>query len=176
MAVSAGFGYMGASPFNLASSDEARVVLQTCCGSSRWVETMLRARPFATREAMLEQARTIWFALDERDWREAFSHHPTIGDRAALRQRFPATHHLSEREQAGVNAASDEVLDALADGNRRYLQKFGYIFIICASGKSAEEMLEQLQSRLENDPVTEIKIAAEEQAKITELRLRAALA
>ena len=136
---------------------------------------MLRARPFATREAMLEQARAIWFALDEHDWREAFSHHPTIGDRAALRQRFPATQHLSEREQAGVNAAPDEVLDALAEGNRRYLEKFGYIFIVCATGKSAEEMLEQLRLRLESDPAAEIGIAAEEQAKITDLRLRAAM-
>lgn len=163
---------MDASPFNVATSDEARRVLQTCCGSSRWVEAMLRARPFATREAMLEQARTIWFALDERDWREAFSHHPPIGDREALRQRFPATHHLSEREQAGVTAAPDEVLDALAEGNRRYLEKFGYIFIICASGKSAEEMLVEIRARLAHDPATEIRIAAEEQARITELRLR----
>ncbi len=166
---------MDASSFNVATSDEARRMLQTCCGSSRWVEAMLRARPFATREAMLEQARTIWFALDEHDWREAFNHHPAIGDREALRQRFPATHHLSEREQAAVSAAPDAVLDALAEGNRRYLEKFGYIFIICASGKSAEEMLLELRARLANDPTTEISTAAEEQARITERRLRTAM-
>jgi 2-oxo-4-hydroxy-4-carboxy-5-ureidoimidazoline decarboxylase len=136
---------------------------------------MLRARPFATSDAMLEQARAIWFGLDERDWREAFSHHPMIGDRETLRQRFPATHHLSEREQACVSGAPDDVLDALAEANRRYLEKFGYIFIICATGKSAKDMLEQLQARLENDSVVELRKAAEEQGKITELRLRAAL-
>jgi 2-oxo-4-hydroxy-4-carboxy-5-ureidoimidazoline decarboxylase len=160
---------------NVAPSDEARRVLATCCGSSRWVETMLRARPFETPEAMLEQARAIWFALDEQDWREAFGHHPAIGDRAALARRFPTTGHLSEREQAGVSGASDDVLDGLAECNRRYLHKFGYIFIVCAAGKSAAEMLELLQTRLHNDPATEIRTAAEEQARITELRLRAAI-
>lgn len=136
---------------------------------------MLRARPFETREAMLAQARTIWFALEERDWREAFADHPAIGDRAALARRFPATHHLSEREQDGVSAASDVVLDGLAEGNRRYRERFGYTFIVCATGKSAAHMLELLHDRLGNDPVVEIRMAAEEQAKITELRLRAAL-
>jgi 2-oxo-4-hydroxy-4-carboxy-5-ureidoimidazoline decarboxylase len=120
---------------------------------------------------MLAQARAIWFALDERDWREAFADHPAIGDRAALARRFPETHHLSEREQAGAGAASDVVLDGLAEGNRRYREKFGYTFIVCATGKSAVEMLEQLETRLPNDPAREIQIAADEQAKITELRL-----
>jgi len=165
----------GLPAFNVATPDAARRVLESCCGSLRWVEAMLRARPFKAREGLLEEARAVWFALDERDWREAFSHHPAIGDRAALAQRFAATRHLSEREQAGVGAASADVLEALADGNRRYLDKFGYVFIVCATGKSAEEMLEQLQARLENDAAREIRIAAEEQAKITALRLRAVL-
>ena len=91
----------------------------------------------------------MWDALDERDWREAFTHHPKIGDRDALRARFPATHALSTREQAGVDGATDAVLDALAEGNRRYEARFGYIFIVCASGLGAGEMLSMLQARLE---------------------------
>jgi 2-oxo-4-hydroxy-4-carboxy-5-ureidoimidazoline decarboxylase len=166
---------MGAwSEFNLAPPQDARRLLQACCGSSRWVEAMVKARPFQTRELLVADARAVWFDLEESDWREAFSHHPAIGDRTALARRFPGTHHLSEREQAGVSAASDDVLEALAEGNRRYLETFGYVFLICATGKTANEMLEQLRTRLENDPVVEIRIAAEEQAKITELRLRAA--
>lgn len=132
---------------------------------------MIARRPFASRDALLAAAREEWFALSPDDWREAFSHHPKIGDREALRARFPATHHLSEREQAGVSGASDDVLEALAEGNLAYEQKFGHIFIVCATGRSAEEMLAALRARLVNDVDTEIRIAAGEQAKITALRL-----
>ena len=133
---------------------------------------MLARRPFGSREALLTAARDEWFALDEADWREAFTHHPRIGDRESLRARFPSTAHLSAREQSGVSAASDEVLDALAAGNRAYEEKFGFIFIVFASGKSAEEMLGLLRARLGNDdPGREIRIAAGEHARITERRL-----
>jgi 2-oxo-4-hydroxy-4-carboxy-5-ureidoimidazoline decarboxylase len=154
-----------------ASPEEARRLLARACGSSRWVERMLGRRPFGSREALLSAARAEWDTLDERDWREAFTHHPKIGDREALRERFPSTHALSAREQAGVDRALDAVLDALADGNRRYEERFGYIFIVCASGLSAGEMLAMLNARLGNDPGHEIRIAAGEQAKITALRL-----
>ena len=154
-----------------AERDEARRLLVQACGSSRWAERMLARRPFGSREALLSAARVEWDDLSADDWREAFSHHPKIGDREMLRQRFPATHALSSREQAGVDTASDAVLDALAEGNRRYEDKFGYIFIVCASGLSAAEMLAKLTDRLGNDPAREILIAAAEQAKITALRL-----
>jgi 2-oxo-4-hydroxy-4-carboxy-5-ureidoimidazoline decarboxylase len=157
--------------FNEAAPGDARRMLLTCCGSTRWADRLLRRRPFKTREDLFAAAREEWFALTQDDWLEAFRHHPKIGDRTALRQRFPATHHLSEREQAGVSGASDQVIDALADGNRTYEARFGYIFIVCATGRSADEMLTMLRERLGNDPVREIRIAAEEQAKITELRL-----
>jgi 2-oxo-4-hydroxy-4-carboxy-5-ureidoimidazoline decarboxylase len=134
---------------------------------------MLGRRPFGSQEALMTAARDEWFALSEEDWREAFSHHPRIGDVADLRRRFPATHALSAREQRGVTGVSGEVLSALAEANRAYLERFGYIFIICASGRSAEEMLDALQRRLRNDPAVEILIAAEEQARIMELRLSA---
>lgn len=134
---------------------------------------MLARRPFGTEEALLQAARDVWFGLSNADWKEAFSHHPKIGDRESLRHRFAATRHLSEREQAGVEAASDEVLTALANANRDYENTFGHIFIVCAAGRTADEILGMLRDRMENDPHIEIRIAAEEQAKITDLRLRA---
>jgi 2-oxo-4-hydroxy-4-carboxy-5-ureidoimidazoline decarboxylase len=154
-----------------ATGDEARALLRRCCGAARWVEGMMARRPFASRAALFGAARDVWFGLERADWLEAFGHHPTIGDRESLRERFASTAHLSEREQAGVAGASGDVLSALADGNREYEQKFGYIFIVCATGKSAAEMLGLLRDRLPNPPETELKIATAEQAKITELRL-----
>lgn len=133
---------------------------------------MLGRRPFAGQDAALAAARDEWFRLSPDDWRDAFSHHPKIGDGESLRARFPLTHQLSAREQASVADAGDAVLDSLADGNERYQQKFGYIFIVCATGKRADEMLALLEARLPNDPETEIRIAAEEQARITAMRLR----
>ena len=155
-----------------ASDDEARQLLQSCCGSGRWIERMMTRRPFGAGDAALAAARDEWFALDPEDWIEAFDHHPRIGDRDALRRKFAATRALSEREQSGVGGASEDVLAALLEGNRAYEARFGYIFIVCATGKSAEEMLALLEARLPNDPATEILIAAEEHAKICDLRLR----
>jgi 2-oxo-4-hydroxy-4-carboxy-5-ureidoimidazoline decarboxylase len=156
---------------NRAPADEARQWLATCCGSTEWVERMLRRRPFGSDDQLLALARAEWFALTPDDWREAFRHHPKIGDRESLRARFPSTAALSESEQRGVTGASDMTLDALAEGNREYEDKFGYIFIVCATGKHADEMLGLLRERLGNDPQAELLTAAGEQAKITELRL-----
>ncbi len=132
---------------------------------------MLRRRPFGSDEQLRAVAHEEWWALTPTDWHEAFRHHPKIGDRESLRARFPATADLSSTEQRGVAGASDATLDALAEGNRAYEEKFGYIFIVCATGKSADEMLSLLRGRLCNDPETELLIAAGEQAKIMELRL-----
>lgn len=118
-------------------------------------------------------ARDEWFGLAPGDWLEAFRQHPKIGDRSALRARFPHTAHMSAHEQRGVDAASDTLLDALAEGNRVYEEKFGFIFIVCATGKTAAEMLGLLRARLANQADREIRAAAGEQAKITELRLLA---
>ena len=133
---------------------------------------MLARRPFGSRVGLLIAARDEWNALEPQDWREAFAHHPKIGDREALAARFPTTHELAAGEQAGIADATADVLDALAKGNRRYEEKFGYIFIVCATGRSAQEMLTLLEARLPNDEATELRIAAAEQAKITELRLQ----
>ena len=157
---------------DLAPAEEARQLLTTCCGSSAWVWRMLRRRPFMSTDRLVSLARDEWFGLTHTDWLEAFAHHPKIGDRDALARRFATTVHLSEHEQRGVDGASADVLDQLAAGNQAYEDKFGYIFIVCATGRSAAEILELLRARLPNDAAREIRIAAEEQAKITELRLR----
>jgi 2-oxo-4-hydroxy-4-carboxy-5-ureidoimidazoline decarboxylase len=156
-----------------AASADARATLSACCGSSGWVDRMLARRPFGGREALLQAAREEWFALRPDDWLEAFSHHPRIGDRASLAARFPATHHLSAREQDGMGGAPADVLTALADANQAYADRFGFIFIVCASGKTANEMLQLLRARLPNDRDTELRVAAEEQARITAIRLDA---
>jgi 2-oxo-4-hydroxy-4-carboxy-5-ureidoimidazoline decarboxylase len=132
---------------------------------------MMQRRPFVSDAKLLFAARNEWFGLTEADWLEAFSHHPRIGDRAALEGRFPGTHDLSSREQAGVGAAHDDVLTALAEANQAYVDRFGFIFIVCATGKSADEMLALLRERLPHDRATELRRAAEEQATITALRL-----
>ena len=132
---------------------------------------MMQRRPFGNDARLLFAARNEWFGLTEADWLEAFSHHPRIGDRAALEARFPKTHDLSSKEQAGIGAAHEDVLTALAEGNSAYFEKFGFIFIVCATGKGAAEMLAILRERLLRDRATELRTAAEEQAKITALRL-----
>jgi 2-oxo-4-hydroxy-4-carboxy-5-ureidoimidazoline decarboxylase len=154
-----------------ASEADARAFLTSCCGAMRWVERMLARRPFGSGERLMRIARDEWFALSPDDWREAFAHHPKIGDRAALGARFPQTAELSASEQSGVTNASEATLDALAALNRDYEARFGYIFIVCATGKSADEMLALLHARIGNPPEREIQIAAGEQAKITALRL-----
>jgi 2-oxo-4-hydroxy-4-carboxy-5-ureidoimidazoline decarboxylase len=150
---------------NAAPAHEARADLEICCGSRRWIERMMTRRPFATREAARSAAREEWFALGPADWRQAFDHHPTIGSTPASA--------ISGREQARVADAKEDVKQSLAEGNREYERRFGYIYIVCATGKSADEMLAMLRARLKNDPETEIRVAAEEHAKICELRLTA---
>ena len=135
---------------------------------------MLARRPFGSQGALLTAARDEWWALTEADWLEAFSHHPRIGDRAALEARFPQTHDLSAKEQSGIGIAGADVLEALAKANNDYFERFGFIFIVCATGKSAGEMLALLLARLQNDRATELRNAAEEQAEITASRLTGA--
>ena len=119
---------------------------------------------------LFEDAEEAWYECTEADWKEAFLHHPKIGDIDALRKRF-SSDQFAGNEQNSVNHASEKSLQLLAEGNKAYEEKFGYIFIVCATGKSVEEMLEFLNIRLRNSPDEEIKIAMEEQNKITKLRL-----
>ncbi len=153
---------------NGASTEE----LSRCNGSRRWVEAMVAARPFTSRTHLLGEAERLWWRLDETDWREAFSHHPRIGDDVAkLREKFGSTASWAAGEQAGVAAAGEATIQSLAAGNRAYEARFGHIFIVCASGLTAEEMLSRLTLRMDNTPANELRIAAGEQAKITRLRL-----
>ena len=162
---------MSITALNAMSPADARAALLRCCGSRRWADAMLARRPFASMADLLAAADAVWAGLDRADWLEAFAAHPRIGDLDGLRKKFAATADWSAGEQAGVAGAGEEVLRALAEGNRRYEERFGHIFIVCASGKTAGELLEQLEARLSHEPDRELAIAAAEQAKITRLRL-----
>jgi len=157
---------------NQLSEEEAKAELLRCCGSKRWAAQMLERRPFSGTPDLLAAAEDIWNALSAYDWIEAFSRHPKIGDLESLRAKFATTQKWAEGEQAGVKSAPEEVLKALAEGNERYEKKFGFIFIVNATGKGAEEMLRLLKERLSNDLATELKIAAAEQNKIIRIRLQ----
>jgi len=157
---------------NSLSREEAAAALTRCCGSARWVRGMLSRLPFASHTAMFAAAVEIWAQLGPDDYREAFSHHPEIGSNLEeLRKKYASTADWSRAEQSGALGASEATLHALRDGNRAYRERFGFSFIVCATGKSAEEMLSLLQARLKHSPDLELDIAATEQAKITHLRL-----
>jgi 2-oxo-4-hydroxy-4-carboxy-5-ureidoimidazoline decarboxylase len=162
---------MNLQELNTADNESARQELTRCCGSRRWVEKMIAQRPFKSKEELFEAADDIWQRLEKEDWLEAFSHHPKIGDVDSLRQKFATTKQWAEGEQKGVQAASEATLSALAEGNAAYEQKFGYIFIVCATGKSADEMLALLRERLDNPADAEIAVSMLEQDKITRIRL-----
>ncbi len=157
---------------NRLPTEELTAALFRCCGSRNWVEKVAAQRSFKDERALFEAAEQIWQKLDRADWLEAFTHHPKIGDTDSLRRKFATTKQWAEGEQSGVRTASEDVLCALLEGNRSYEARFGYIFIVCATGKSAAEMLTILEARLPNDPEAELKIAAGEQSKITHIRLQ----
>ena len=149
----------------------AHDALLRCCGSEKWVRKVLAARPFRDEAHLFDVADRAWADTGPNDWREAMTHHPRIGEQA-LREKFGATAGWSTQEQKGVAGADEEVLAQLAAGNREYEEKFGFIFLVCATGKTAAQMLELLRARLPHDRDTELKVAAAEQAKITRLRLQ----
>lgn len=154
---------------------QAEQELLRCCGSRAWASRMLAARPFADQSQLFSAADRSWKELSREDRLEAFSHHPRIGDLKSLRAKFqnpdPRARQWATQEQQGAANASEETLTSLAEGNAAYEKRFGFVFLVCASGKTAEEMLAILQSRIGNDPAQEIQIAAAEQAKITRIRL-----
>lgn len=166
----------GLDRLNALPAEDAELELLTCCGSRAWARRMAAARPFRDTPELFETAAAIWWGLDEADWREAFRSHPRIGERKTEAGQTGREQAWSAGEQAGVTNAADATRDALAEGNRAYEARFGYIYIVCATGKTADEMLALLQSRLGNDPQSEIRVAAEEQRKITRIRLEKLLA
>lgn len=145
--------------------------LAKCCGSMNWIEKMINKSAINSKEKFLEAADKVWYSLRKEDWLEAFTHHPKIGDLNSLKEKFSSTKLLAENEQSGVNSATNECLTELARLNEEYERKFGYIFIVCATGKTADEMLALIRERIKNNSEEEVMIAMEEQNKITKLRL-----
>lgn len=133
---------------------------------------MVAARPFTGVDQITETAERIWWSLGPQDWLEAFHSHPKIGEKKAAAEIALEAQKWSAQEQSGVESSAADTLNTLAELNRAYEDKFGFIFIVCATGKSSREMLEILRARLENPRDIELRNAAAEQAKITELRLR----
>jgi 2-oxo-4-hydroxy-4-carboxy-5-ureidoimidazoline decarboxylase len=160
-----------AEKLNLLRDDQARQAFENCCAAPQWIEQMLSRRPFAGDATVFANAQEIWSSLSREQWLAAFAAHPKIGDLASLQKKFQNTTEWAAHEQSGVEQANDQTLHELSRCNRLYEEKFGYIFIVCATGKSASEMLSLLKSRIENDANMELSIAAAEQLKITLLRL-----
>ena len=157
---------------NRLPTDEARAALLACCGSTRWADALAELRPFWDVGQLLNIGGRVWRELPREDWLEAFRAHPKIGESKAEKETGAEARAWSEGEQSRARAASTETLDALAEANREYEERFGFIFIVCATGKTAEEMLALLRERIDNDPETELRVAATEQWRITELRLK----
>ena len=157
---------------NSLSPSDAVAELMKCCGSTRWAERMAAERPFEVVAELLESTDRIWWELEPKDWLEAFKHHPKIGEKKAAPLQSSEAAAWSEQEQESTRTADEDLLKELSALNRAYEDRFGFIFIVCATGKTTEEMLALLKERLGNDYATEVRIAAEEQRRITHLRLR----
>lgn len=142
-----------------------------CCGSEAWANSLAAARPIADEAALIQASATIWHTLPESAWQQAFDSHPRIGQQNAQLQATEQSLRWSSHEQSTAQTASDSTKQALAEANRRYEEKFHHIFIVCANGRSSAEILNILESRMNNDPATELREAAEQQRQITELRL-----
>lgn len=162
---------MSLHSLNIADCDSATHTFMQCCTSERWVAEMVASRPYADFKMLRETADEVWDKLTEKDYLQAFDGHPKIGDVSSLKAKYANTKQLASGEQSGVNSATDKLIQALADGNRAYEQKNGFIFIVCATGKSAHEMFEMLSLRLANERHHELNIACEEQRKIFHIRL-----
>jgi allantoicase len=162
--------------FNRLSQEPALKALLDCCGAKKWVEQMLAMRPFPDLGYALDTADKVWASLEREDWLEAFRHHPAIGGRKAKAKQSANARRWSVKEQSAAQKASPEILAALDAANRKYAQKFGHVFLICATGKSSDEILKNLLERMSNNPEAELRISAEEQRKITRLRLEKLLA
>jgi len=153
--------------------EESKVIeeVKRCCSSQKWAQDFIKKRPFSSWDDMLKASETTWFQLSKEDWLEAFNGHAKIGDLNSLKKKYNNTKNWSEGEQKGVQETPESVLKELKTLNDLYEKKYAHIFIVCATGKTAEEMLSILKTRMNNDPDEELKKAAEEQNKITNLRL-----
>ena len=153
--------------FNSLEKEVAAIHLMECCGSGKWVSKMMEHFPFASEKELVLHSTAIWYdECSESDWRESFTHHPKIGDMKSLTEKFAG------KEQAGVGLATEQTIEALAQANKEYEDKHGFIFIVCATGKSAVEMLQLLLDRLNNSKEEELHIAMGEQQKISIIRFK----
>lgn len=162
----------GLARLNALPPAEAADELRACCGSSRWVSAMLACRPFASVGALISAAADAWQATGPADWDEAFAHHPRIGERRAAAAVSARARDWSAREQGAAAPSDPATRTALAEAGTEYERRFGRIYIVCASGRSAGELLADIEARLRNDPEHERTVAMREQEKITALRLR----
>ena len=158
--------------WNLLDEVAAVAEVLPCCGSRRWALELGRARPFVDDAELCERSDVIWLGLTLLDWDEAFRTHPRIAERKAVETATQRSAAWSSEEQHGVGRSDASVLAGLERGNRLYEERFGRVFLVCAAGKSAAEMLIILERRLLNDPQTELVEAVEQQRQITQLRLR----
>lgn len=157
---------------NQLSENQVRQKFQQCCASTRWVSRMLADRPFRDAAHLYDLANKNWIGLIEADYLEAFAGHPKIGDIKSLRAKYASTADQAAKEQSGIESAGENILANLAEKNRQYESRFGFIFIVCATGKSAAEMLAALLARLGLDRKSELQNAAEQQRQIFQLRLQ----
>jgi len=162
---------MNTQDINNLSEDDATHTFMQCCTSSTWVERMVANRPYQDFEGLLSTANNQWLGLTEQDYLEAFDGHPKIGDVSSLMKKYANTKALAAGEQSGMDIADQQTIIDLAQGNDDYHLKFGFIFIVCATGKSAAQMNAMLQQRLSNSRDIELSNAGEEQRKIFNIRL-----
>jgi len=156
--------------WNRAVGDDALTGMIACCGAKRWASAMVDQRPFASIEDLSEAADRAWSEMQVEDWLEAFACHPRIGERKAVHASAQSVA-WSRQEQASAASASEGILSELTEGNALYAERFGFTYIVCATGKSAEEMLAILRQRLASDRDTELREAAEQQRQILQIRL-----
>jgi OHCU decarboxylase len=156
--------------WNNADEAAAFEAMIACCGARRWASAMIALRPIGSVTELSEAADRVWSTMNEADWMEAFASHARIGGRRAA-HAIAKSSEWSKQEQSSATSAAEEVLAQLAEGNARYEERFGFIFIVCATGKSAEEMLAIVKRRLSGDRVSELREAAEQQRQITQIRL-----
>jgi OHCU decarboxylase len=157
---------------NALPQSEAEELFRSACGASSWIIEMARGRPYESVDHLLAKADEAWASTGPDDWYEAFSHHPRIGEHQSAAEQDARAKGWSEKEQSQLKGASSNVFDQMSLVNRAYEEKFGFIYIVSAAGKSGDDLLELARERLRNDTDTELRIAAAEQAKITRLRLK----
>ena len=159
------------SAWNACGEADAMEAMIACCGARRWAAAMVALRPIASVDELTAAADNAWSRMEEADWMQAFACHPRIGERNAAHASARSAA-WSSQEQASTASAAERVLAELAEGNALYQQRYGFTYIVCATGKTAEEMLAILKRRLTSDRATELREAAEQQRQITQIRLR----